>query len=81
MNAQKNEISGWKNFLVNAGFHCMVLGMAGVLALIVIGFLTCCLGLPKIVFYIVLGSGLVLGISWSAFCMRCNCSNLRPGKE
>ena len=81
MNTEKNNISGWKNFLMNAGFHCMVLGMVGVLALILIGFLSCCLGFPKIVFYIALGAGLGLGITWSILCMKCNCSNLRSGKE
>ena len=81
MDTQSNEISGWKNFLVNAGFHCMALGMMGVLALIIIGFITCLFGLPKWVFYSSLGAGLILGILWSVFCMRCNCSSLRKNKE
>lgn len=81
MNTESNEISGWKNFLVNAGFHCMVLGMVGVLAIIVIGFLTCCIGLPKWVFFSSLGAGLLVGILWSVFCMKCNCSSLHKIKE
>jgi len=81
MNTQNNKISAWKNFLMNAGFHCLILGMVGVLAIILIGFLSCCLGFPKIVFYIAIGAGLVLGIIWSVLCMKCNCSNLRSGKE
>jgi len=81
MNAPGSENKGWINFLANAGFHCMVLGMAGVLALILVGFLTCCLGLSKMFFYIALGAGLVLGIGWSVLCIRCNCSNFRTKKE
>ncbi len=59
----------------------MILGMAGVLAIIILGFLSCCLGLPKTVFYIALGVGLLLGIIWTVLCMKCNCSSLQKDKE
>ena len=75
------KINDWQNFMLNAGFHCMVLGMIGVLALIFIGFLTVSLNLPTWVFYAALGGGLILGIIGSAFCMNCNCSFFRKKNE
>lgn len=81
MEKEDKGCSNLKNLLVNAGFHCIVLGMAGVLALILLGFLSCCLGLSEKIFYVVLALGLVIAIALSAFCMKCNCSSLNKKQE
>lgn len=64
----------FRDFLINLGFHCMVLGILGIFAIILFGFLTCCIGLPVKYFYIALAAGLALGITASICCMRKNCS-------
>lgn len=68
------HLNDWRNLLINAGFHCMVLGMLGVLAILFAGFITCCMDFPSWVFYALLGGGLILGIIGAVFCLRCNCS-------
>ncbi len=75
------QLNDWRNLLINAGFHCMVLGMLGVLAIIFAGLFTCCLNLPTWVFYTALGGGLILGLTGATFCMRCNCSFFRKREE
>ena len=75
------EISRWKNFLVNVGFHCMVLGMIGILFLILASFLVVSIGLPTSAFYTIMGAGLIFGVSWSILCMRCNCRNSKPDQD
>ena len=75
------EISRWKTFLINAGFHCMVLGMGGVLALIFAGFLVISLGLPISIFYAILGTGLIFPESSTVLCLNCNCSNFNSDQD
>jgi hypothetical protein len=73
----QRSMNKFKDFLINLGFHCVVLGILGIFAIILLGFLTCCLGLPSVYFYIALGAGLALGITASICCMRKNCSLFR----
>ena len=70
-----------KNFFINVGFHCVILGMFAIIAIIALGFVTCCANLPTLFFYISLGAILLLGIIGTILCMRCNCSSLKKNKE
>ncbi|MDX2444708.1 MAG: hypothetical protein QNK30_12995 [Bacteroidales bacterium] len=75
------EISRWRNFLINIGFYCMVLGMAGAIFLLLACFLVASIGLPVSAFYAVLGAGLIFGVSWSILCIRCNCRNSNSDQD
>lgn len=70
-----------KNFLINFGFHCVILGLVAIIAIIALGFITCCANLSKSFFYISLGVVLFLGAIGTAFCMKCNCSSFKKSKE
>jgi hypothetical protein len=70
-----------KNLFINIGFHCVILGMFAIIAIIALGFITCCANLPKLFFYLSLGGVLFLGVVGTILCMKCNCSNFRKNKE
>jgi len=70
-----------KNFFITVGFHCVILGMFAIIAVIALGFITCCANLPGSFFYIGLGAVLFFGTIGTIFCMKCNCSNLNKKKN
>ncbi len=74
-------MSKWRDFWFNLGFHCMVLGILGIFAIILFGFLACCANLPVKYFYIALIAGLACGIFASVCCMRKNCSLFKKESE
>ncbi|HDR89615.1 MAG TPA: hypothetical protein ENN63_08345 [Bacteroidetes bacterium] len=63
-----------RDFLFNVGFHCVLLGILGIFAIIVFGCITCIADLPPRYFYIALAVGLACGIIASICCIRKNCS-------
>jgi hypothetical protein len=62
-----------KRNLFIAGYYCVLLGILGILAIILFGFLSCCLHLDERYFYIALASGLILSLISAACCMRRRC--------
>jgi len=70
------------NFWVNVGVHGYLLIMLSIPALLLFGFITCCMGLPSKDFYWFLGTGLALAFMLSAYCLKCNCSSFhKENKE
>jgi len=56
----------------------MILGIPGILAVMVFGFLTCCMKLDEKYLYIVPAAGYILALTVAVCCMRrrCICSNM-----
>lgn len=56
-------------------YHLGLWGLLGFLATLVIGFIACCAGVSKPVFYILLGIFAIIGIACSARCILRNCKS------
>ncbi len=68
-----------KEIICLTGFYCAVLGMLGILALVVAGFLVWELHLTQQFFWALLGGGFVVAFVVAAYCFACDCRKL--GKE
>ena len=62
-----------KKFLVLMCYHLGIWGFLGFLATLIIGFVACCANITKPVYFIILGSFAVIGITTSLICTSRRC--------
>ena len=70
MKTADTENRSSENVIDNEGFQCLSKGLIGVFTMIFLGLLIEFIGLPMVIFYIILGVGFVSWIGYMIHCFR-----------